>query len=384
MPQASEEISKQLFRFKDQGDRDVCLRFDLTVPFARFVAQHRHELGLPFKRYACGEVFRGERPSFGRYREFTQCDFDFVGIHSPQADCEVIALVVAAMQALGLLEFKVKINNRKIMDALASSLGFSDKIVDVLRVVDKLHKVGEVEVEKELVSLGLQGPAISALFAFIKLSTISQGPALFDAARALVNNSEAYQQALHELELSYGTLINSGIPAQNLTVDFSIARGLGYYTGLVFETTLDALPEIGSVCSGGRYDNLVSSYAPDQIPGVGGSVGLDRLISALLHLDANRQAAGVSKVLIALFSENLRAAAYTTAAKLRLAGIPTEVFPDPVKLGKQLQYAERRLIPHVLLQGEDEIKLGKFSLKTLSSGQQQQFETFESLVVSLN
>ena len=362
----SEEIGKQLYRFNDQGDRDVCLRFDLTVPFARFVTQHKAELGVPFKRYAVGNVFRGEQPQFGRYREFTQCDFDFVGVDSLTADAEIVELIIAQMQGLGLKRFIVRINNRKSMNGLATYLGIPEKSSDMLRIIDKYDKVGRDGVRSELKQeLNIDDKMVDEILDFVELSASGD---ILKLASAYKEKNELLKTGLEELETLSQILTDAGL-AEYFKIDFTIARGLGYYTGIVYETNLLDLPEVGSVCSGGRYDNLTQNFTKEKLPGVGASIGLDRLIAALLKLELMQSSNTPAQVLLTLMDYKDSGAVHKIATSFRTNGIACEVYPEPAKLKKQFQYADRKGHKFVAVIGENELKSGAVSLRKVADGE---------------
>lgn len=377
--ETSGEIGKQLYRFEDQGKRDVCLRFDLTVPFARFISQHKADLGVPFKRYAVGNVFRGEQPQFGRYREFTQCDFDFVGVDALTADAEIIELIMAQMQGLGLSDFVVRINNRKSMNGLAHSLGIQDKASDMLRVIDKYDKIGRDGVRSELKKeLLIDDDLIDEILAFVEITAESDAT-VFERVQVYKEKNELLKIGLEELEQISDILKQSGLGAY-FKIDFTIARGLGYYTGIVYETNLKSMPEIGSVCSGGRYDGLTQNFSKERLPGVGASIGLDRLIAALLKLEIMETANTPAKLLLTLMDIKECGAVHKLAAQFRSLGVATEVYPEPAKLKKQFQYADRKGHKFVAVIGAAELAAGTVSLRNVESGDQQSCASVQEAV----
>lgn len=347
---ASQEIKKQVYKFIDNGGREVALRFDLTVPFARYISEHAHEVGLPFKRWAIGSVFRGENPQAGRYREFTQCDFDFVGTTSLAADAEIVQVIEASMRTLGVQRFQIRINNRKVMNGLAAALGMPGKTAELLQEVDKLEKVGEEGVRLALKGEhGFSDSAVSELLAFVQLSRGDLTPeAVLEATRAYRDKNELLRQGLEELEGLHELLRAVGIGYPTYRIDLSIARGLGYYTGIVYETTLLDLPSIGSVCSGGRYDNLTQTFRKEPCPGVGASVGIDRLIAGLSTLGLLAAAGTPADVLILTPQSEDAPRALALGASLRHEGLMVEVYPEPHKLKRQFDYAKRSGHPFVV------------------------------------
>lgn len=376
----SGEISKQVFRFRDQGDRDVCLRYDLTVPFARFSVEHKAKLNFPFKRYAIGNVFRGEQPQLGRYREFTQCDFDIVGPTAGPADAEIVQVIVAALDALKVTNYQVRINNRKLMNGLALAAGIpSEQTPDLLRVVDKYDKIGRAGVIQQLKEeLSLAEAPASQILDFCELKSSSTNE-LLEQASKFANKHELIALGLDELNNLVIAL--SALPnlKQKVVLDFSIARGLGYYTGCVYETRLLDLPQLGSVCSGGRYDNLTANFTKDALPGVGASVGLDRLLAGLIELKLVTPQTSPSQILCANFDASVLPQVYKIASELRSAGLNVEVFPETGKLKKQIPYAEKQGINWVLIIGSDEISRGVYLLKDLNTGTQHELNSIEEI-----
>ena len=377
--QSSDEIEKQLYRFKDAGGRDIGLRFDLTVPFARFISQHRSTLGVPFKRYAVGNVFRGERPQAGRYREFTQCDFDFVGTESVGADAEIVEVIAASMLALGIKDFVIRINNRKLMNGFAEALEIPDKASDLLRIIDKTDKVSPEEIRNSLKEeLGLSDEKLDRLLNFIEISRTGKHSDVFKALAPFKELNEHVSSGINDLERLFAVLADTDIPESSYCIDLTIARGLGYYTGIVYETSLLGLKEIGSVCSGGRYDNLTATFSKEALPGVGASVGIDRLIAALETMGLADNSQTPAKLLVMNERESDLPALHGTASKLRAAGIEVEVFPDPSKLKKQFEYTERKGHAFLLF---IEQKDGKTQYKLRDSQSREQYlpETIEEI-----
>lgn len=365
----SDEIQKQLYRFRDNGNRDVTLRFDHTVPLARFVVQHKTELGLPFKRYAVGNVFRGESPQSGRYREFTQCDFDFIGTYSTTADAEIVQVIFHSLKALQINDFTIYLNNRKIMNGLAEKINASDKVGDILRTVDKINKIGSEQVQKLLISeVGLSQEATDEVMRFIVISQRETQGNFFEFIANYKNYNATMKEGIEELEFLYKILEKSGIDSRNYTIDFSIARGLGYYTGIVYETTLDKLPKIGAVASGGRFDNLTKSFSNDNLPGVGASIGIDRLIAALEQLEIIKSRNTPAKVLIANVDNNYIADSYVLANALRDANIAVEVYPEVAKLNKQFAFADKKGHQYLIVFGENEATKNEFVVANLQTG----------------
>jgi len=357
-----EESDKQLFRFRDQGDRDVALRFDLTVPLARFAALHASQLGLPFKRYHLGTVWRGENTQKGRYREFMQCDFDTIGTLSPGADLETLLVIHDLLVSLGFERFTIRVNNRMVLNGLLSAQGLSDKTVGVLRSIDKLAKIGVAKVIEELVErVGLTTAQAE------KVLSIARPEATLDELDAALADSELGRTGVERLRTLFTTAIAAGIPQERLALDVSIARGLDYYTGTIFETFLNDLPGIGSICSGGRYDNLAELFTKEKLPGVGASLGLDRLLAAMEELNLLGDASTPAQILIAYFDAGRLGDYHALARTLREAGLGVEVYPEAVKLGKQLQYADRKGHRLALIAGSQEFEQGLWQVKDLKS-----------------
>ncbi len=353
-----EETDKQLYRFEDQGGRKVAMRFDLTVPLARFVAQHSGELGLPFKRYHIATVWRGESPQRGRYREFMQCDFDTIGTESVVSDIETVLVIHDLLRAIGFEKFTIRINHRQYLMILLEILGFSSQQTEVLRVLDKRDKIGVEGVRSALTEIGFAEEKARELILHVDAASIDPGgmkdPRL-----------ELQKRRLHEVREA---VLAAGVHKDRVRVDHSIARGLDYYTGIVFETQLDDLAGIGSVCSGGRYDNLANLYTKEKLPGVGASLGLDRLLAAMEELGIGEKRGSTAPVFLPYFDEGHLADYLRIAARLRAAGIGVELYPDCKKLGAQLKYADRRGFRFALVLGEDEWKSGRCQIKDLGTG----------------
>lgn len=359
-----EESDKQLYRF--QHDRhDIALRFDLTVPFARFAAQYIHQLGTPFKRYHLGPVWRGENTQKGRYREFWQCDFDTIGTTSNAADIEVALVIHDLMRALGLDRFVIHINNRLVLNGLLEELGLSGKTASVLRALDKLGKVTREDVQKEMAErAGATSEQSSRLLDLVQ-TTGTNAEILERLKREFGNNAKA-ADGIARLEDLLAAVARAGIADGLIVLDLAIARGLDYYTGTVYETFLTDMPKIGSVCSGGRYDNLAGLYTKQSLPGVGASLGLDRLLAALEELKLLKTTATPAPVFIVQFSADRIGEYQAMARRLRALGIGVEVFPDPKKLGQQFQYAEKRGFKIALIAGPDDFAAGTWNVKDLA------------------
>ena len=365
------ETEKQIYRFT-KGDTDMALRFDLTVPLARYVAQHFPNLTFPYRRYHIGKVYRGEKSQRGRFREFYQCDVDIIGNGklSVVYDAEIPSIIYATFRNLGFEDFTVKINNRKVLNGFFASLNISST-ADVLRSIDKLEKIGDRGVRAELKELGLPESIVDRILRFIKIQG-SDGEKL-EALKALDIANEIFREGIEELETVIEYVKSFGVPEKNYMIDLTIARGLDYYTGTVYETFLDDYPEIGSVCSGGRYDNLAEFYTTQKLPGVGISIGLTRLFyqlkeAGLLEGDAPST---LTKVLVVPMDETCNEYSIKVANILREEGIVSEVHFEEAKVGKKLNYANKLDIPYVILIGEDEIRRQMVSLKDMKTGDQE-------------
>lgn len=377
LKQGSDEIQKELYAFRDHGGRDVALRFDLTLPLARFVSQHRHSLPLPFKRYAIGNVFRGERAQKGRYREFTQCDFDFIGSNSIASDAEIIQVIASVLQALEVGKFTISINHRMILNGICEFLGISD-VNNTLRIIDKLDKIGAEEVSSELVeTLEYSKDSVHSLLELISLSQEGSSADFFREVAYLKEKNEMLKKGILDLEALCKILDCVGL--QSYKINFSIARGLGYYTGIVYESTLDDLSSIGSVCSGGRYDNLTQTFCKESMSGVGASVGLDRLLSALEELGRIDGKGTKAEVLCVAMDEEYMPYLHKVASNLRVEKIPTEVYAEIAKLKKPLSYADQKGHLYVLIVGESEIQEQKITLKNMQSGEQESLALQEAI-----
>lgn len=339
------ETDKQVYRFKDHGDRDVAMRFDLTVPFARFMAEHVDELYLPFRRYHIAKVWRGENTQRGRYREFMQCDFDIVGTDSASADADILLTAASAMRALEVGEFKLRINHRMLFNRFLDRLGASEKSVEILRTVDKREKIGDEATASMLAEL-VSSEAAREILEFIRQE--KDFTATLEKMTALCSPQDQAALAARNRLLDVMECAASAGYDANVILDPSITRGLDYYTGMVLETQLSALPEIGSVCSGGRYDELASLYTTRKLPGVGASVGLDRLIAAMEALGKIGTAPRSTAILIINQEGNTLASLHAVASQLRTQGIASEVYPESRKLAVQYTYAEKKHIPLAL------------------------------------
>ncbi len=371
------ETDKQIYRLAKEGE-EISLHFDLTVPLARYVAEHYDQLTFPFRRYQMQKVWRGERNQKGRFREFYQCDIDVIGSNNLLVDAEIPSVIYDVFIALGFANFTIRINNRKVLNGFFEHLNLSELSKDVLRIIDKIGKIGRESVSQELQSLGLKKDKAEIILEFIEINgnnadTISQ-------LRALGINNAIFVEGVSELEILCRYIGMFGVPNDCYKIDLSIARGLDYYTGTVYETTLNDYPDIGSVCSGGRYDDLASYYTDKKLPGVGISVGLSRLFFKLREADVIQpNGSTLSKVLVSQLDTVYLPNCLDIARQLRQKGINTEVYFESDKVSKQFKYANRLKIPYVVIVGEQEVKLGKISIKSMATGAQQ-LMTLEELV----
>ncbi len=372
------ETEKQVFRFQDNGGRDVALRFDLTVPFARFTAEHKDELYFPFKRYHIAKVWRGEKPQAGRYREFVQCDFDCVGSDSAASDFEILSLMKAALSAIGVDDVTIHLSHRGIFNQFLEKRNLQAKSEDILRVVDKLVKIGQEEVLSQLQEI--TGSAEKAQDIIHYITKKESFEATLDQMENLAGGPSTHSQRLREIR---AMMEATGI-ADSFVLDPSITRGLDYYTGVVYETFLNQLPTIGSVCSGGRYDNLAGLYMKDKVPGVGSSIGLDRLIAGLEQLGKLEHKKSHLTVEIFCLDEKLSITYQAVANKLRAAGISCEVFPDAKKITAQYTMAEKKGIPFGILIKEEDVAKELLTLKNLKTREQFDSISLEQAIAILS
>ena len=370
------ETEKQIYRFQ-KGDADLALRFDLTVPLAKYVALHYNDLTFPFRRYQIGKVYRGERAQRGRFREFYQADIDIIGDGklSITNEAEIPAIIYKTFSTLGLKRFQIRVNNRKILNGFYAMLGLTEKSGDIMRTVDKLDKIGPEKVKAILMDeeIALTEEQASEILKFIAITGTNEE--VLAALEGYKGRSDVFDTGLEELNAVVKYLAAFGVPAENFAVDLTIARGLDYYTGTVYETTLLDHPEIGSVCSGGRYDNLAEYYTDKQLPGVGISIGLTRLFYVLgeqgmLNPDLPTAPADV---LILPMTDDL-SAAISLATQLRENGIRAQIHGENKKFKQKISYADKLGIPYVIFLGEDEINAGVVACKDMATGEQTKLE----------
>lgn len=336
------ETEKQVYRFRDHGDRDVALRFDLTVPFARFMAEHRAELALPFKRYHIAKVWRGENTQRGRYREFTQCDFDIVGSEAVSSDFEILLMMRETLRAIGAGDVTIRMNHRGIFNRFLAHRGVADKSVEILRTVDKLGKIGEAE------TLALLSALVGEERGRAVLDFIKPAGSYEETLAAMAEAAGGPGPDTERLAALRRCMEDAGA-ADVFVLDPSITRGLDYYTGVVYETFLNDLPSIGSVCSGGRYDDLAGLYSKERLPGVGASIGLDRLIAALEALGRSAKKESFAAVAVACIDEGASGAYQALAVRFRAAGLACEVLTEAKKLPQQFALAEKKGARWVLI-----------------------------------
>jgi histidyl-tRNA synthetase len=378
LAKAGGETEKQIYRFK-KGDEELALRFDLTVPFARYVAEHYRDLVFPFRRSHIAKVYRGERPQKGRFREFYQCDIDIIGDGelSLMNDAEIPCVIYTIFRELDFGSFVIRINNRKLINGLMDELGIAKLSVEVMRIIDKIEKVGKCEIQKMLRDAGVPDEAISRIFEFLDVKGTPEE--IIESLKSMGIENDVFKNGVEELSQVFEYIRVLDIPEEYFAVDLSIARGLDYYTGTVYETTLVDNPGIGSFCSGGRYDNLAEKYTDRKLPGVGISIGLTRLFSqlkdaGLIETESNT----TTKVLIVPIDiDNDLSFALKTAKDLRQSGIPTEVYFENVKIAKKMKFADKIKVPYVIVIGEEEIKTSVLTFKNMTSGEQKKLSVEE-------
>ena len=365
------ETEKQIYRFQ-KGDSDIALRFDLTVPLAKYVALHYNDLAFPFRRYQISKVYRGERAQRGRFREFYQADIDIIGDGKLDIlnEAEIPAIIYRVFRGFGLSRFQIRVNNRKILNGFYAMMELADKSGDIMRTVDKLDKIGPEKVAKILVEdCGLTDAQAAEILKFIAIrGTNAQ---VLQALKGYEGKNEIFDKGLNELTAVVSNLAAFGVPEANFAVDLTIARGLDYYTGTVYETTLLDHPEIGSVCSGGRYDDLAGYYTDKQLPGVGISIGLTRLFYVLDEqglLNPELPSAPADALVLPMTQDT--AASVALAEALRSEGVRVQLYGEQKKFKQKMSYADKLGVPYAVLLGEDEIAAGKCSVKDMRTGAQ--------------
>ena len=374
------ETEKQIYRFQ-KGDSDLALRFDLTVPLAKYVAANYANLSFPFRRYQIGKVYRGERAQRGRFREFYQADIDVIGDGKLDIsnEAEIPAIIYHTFSRLGLSKFKIRVNNRKLLNGFYAMNGMSEKAGEIMRTVDKLDKIGPQKVKQLLIDEVKMLPDKSENVLDFMAIQGSNEYVLSRLEEYRQMNETTFNQGLDELIEVTKYLAAFGVPEENFAIDLTIARGLDYYTGTVYETVMTDHPEIGSVCSGGRYDNLAEYYTDRQLPGVGISIGLTRLFYVLSEqgLLSDEIVTAPCDALVIPMTEDL-SAAVSAATELRKAGVRTQIYGEKKKFKAKMSYADKIGVPFVLLLGEDEIAEGLVSLKDMMSGEQQKLSAAEA------
>ena len=378
LAKAGGETEKQIYRF-NKGDTDLSLRFDLTVPLAKFVAKNYGNLSFPFRRYQIGKVYRGEKVQKGRFREFYQCDIDIIGDGelSILNDAEIPNVIYTIFKELGFDDFTIRINNRKLLNGLFESLSQSENATEILRIIDKIEKIGKEAVIEELEKIIVSKDSINKILEFIEIDGTTDEK--ISKLQNLNIENEMFKTGLEEITETIKYIRIFGIPENNFKLDLTIARGLDYYTGTVYETFLNEHREIGSVCSGGRYENLAEYYTNKKLPGIGISIGLTRLFYVLNELNLIKaEQKSISKVLVIPMAEDLKVP-IEIANKLRKQGINTEIYLNDKKLKAKMKYADKLQIPYVIIVGEDEIDSGIVKIRNMETGEEKEWNYKESL-----
>ena len=380
LAKAGGETEKQIYRF-NKGDTDLTMRFDLTVPLAKYVAKNYSELTFPFRRYQIGKVYRGERAQKGRFREFYQADIDIVGDGSLSIvnDAEIPSIIYNLFKNLGIEDFVIRINNRKVLNGLFDNFGVKESAVDILRIIDKIDKIGRDNVAKELVELNVPETTVNEMLDILTFDGSNEEKVA--RLKSFAGCNEVFDAGLEELTTVIGYIAGFGVPSDYYKIDLSIARGLDYYTGSVYETFIKNHPEYGSVCSGGRYDNLAGYYTKKSLPGVGISIGLTRLFYVLCENDfLNRAHESQLEALVIPMTEDMNYAV-KTATELRRAGINTQIYLEEGKFKKKLTYGSRLTIPFCVILGSDEIEAGHVTIKNMSTGDQKTTDLQEAVAI---
>lgn len=371
LAKAGGETEKQIYRF-EKGDTDISMRFDLTVPLAKYVAKNYGNLSFPFRRYQIGKVYRGERTQKGRFREFYQCDIDIIGDGELSVinDAELPSVIYNIFKELGFDDFTIRINNRKILNGLFESLNQKENATEILRIIDKIEKIGKEAVIEELEKIEIPSDAINKIMDFIEIEGTTDEK--LQKLNELNIKNEEFETGLDELTQVVKYVRIFGIPEANFKVDLTIARGLDYYTGTVYETFLNQYRELGSVCSGGRYENLAEYYTDKQLPGVGISIGLTRLFYKLNELQLIKaEKKSIAEVLVVPMVQDLTVP-IQIATDLRKKGISTEVYLNDKKIKAKMKYADKLEIPYVIVVGEDEINSGIVKIKNMKTGEEKE------------
>ena len=378
LAKAGGETEKQIYRF-NKGENDLSLRFDLTVPLSKYVVENYNDLSFPFRRYQIGKVYRGEKPQKGRFREFYQCDIDIIDKDelSLLNDAEMPSIIYFTFKELGFDNFTISINNRKILNGLFESQDLKEKSTDILRIIDKIDKIGKENVIREIKELGVEQEKVDVIMNFISIEGNVEDT--IKSLKELNINCELFTTGINELEEVTKNISLFGVPKENYKIDLTIARGLDYYTGTVYETFLNEYRNLGSVCSGGRYDNLAEYYTDKKLPGVGISIGLTRLFFQLTDrkiIEVGNNS--IAKVLIISMVEDFNKS-IEIATNLRENGINTQIYTNKDKIKNQFKYANKLNIPYVAVIGEDEIAENKISLKNMITGEQCKVDLDEAI-----
>ena len=373
LAKAGGETEKQIYRF-NKGENDLSLRFDLTVPLAKYVAKNYGTLAFPFRRYQIGKVYRGERQQKGRYREFYQCDIDIIGDGELSIinDAELPNVIYNTFKELEFGDFTICINNRKILNGLFESLELNEISADILRIIDKIEKIGKEAVIEELEKLNIESNKIEKIMNFIAIE--GSNDEKIKALNDLGITSEKFQKGLEELTDVVKYMRLFGIPEENFKIDLTIARGLDYYTGTVYETFLNEYKNLGSICSGGRYENLAEYYTDKKLPGVGISIGLTRLFYQLNEIKLIKaQKKSISDILVISMTENFEYVS-KVASKLRDEGKIVQVYYEDKKVKAKFKYADKLEIPYTVVIGDDEVQSNSYSVKNMITGEQESYK----------
>ena len=370
LAKAGGETEKQIYRFT-KGESDISLRFDLTVPLAKYVAEYYHELSFPFRRYQIGKVYRGEKPQKGRFREFYQCDIDVINENelSIATDAEMPSIIYYTFQELGFGDFTIFINNRKILNGLFASLAIEEEATEILRMIDKIDKIGEQAVKKELLTLNIPECKVDKILEFIQIQGTTEEK--IEKLKQLDIQNEMFQKGLEELVEVVKYIPLYGVPKENFKIDLKIARGLDYYTGTVYETFLNDYRELGSICSGGRYENLADYYTDKKLCGVGISIGLSRLFYKLNEMGLIEAKKKTTAEVLVLPMDDKLEYSLEVGTKLREKGIHTEVYLENKKIKAKMKYADRLGIKYTIVIGEEERQEEKVTLKNMETGEQE-------------
>ena len=374
------ETEKQVYRFK-KGDKDIAMRFDLTVPLAKYAAKNYSALTFPFKRYAIGKVYRGERAQKGRFREFYQADIDIIGDGSLSIvnDAEIPSIIYTIFTDLGLSNFTIRLNNRKVLNGLFEMNGLSENATDIMRIIDKIDKIGVEETKSELIGSGMEENTADTLLELMTYKDTNEN--ILAKLETYTGSNETFDLGYQELKDVVYYIGKFGVPESNYRIDLSIARGLDYYTGTVYETFVDDHPEIGSVCSGGRYDNLAEYYTKKNLPGVGMSIGLTRFFYVLNEYQyLNTKLNAPADVLIIPMTDDM-SSAVSISARLRKEGLRTQIYMEKKKFKAKISYANKLSIPYAMFLGEDEIRNDKVTVKNMYTGDQVTVSLDEAITV---